>query len=260
MLNKAAVVAAFNKQFMRYCGSKRKFMKYLRPILTKDFDENTVFVDLFGGGMNVVCEIPCEVKIAVDYNKYVVALWRELQNNGMKNIPTEVSEEMYNDVKDDYLNRQHKYDDYIIGYVGTCCSFGGSWFNGYARFNPNKNEDHIKEAYNGLKKQVENFKSLEKTLFIYNSYEQVPLFPNQVVYCDPPYASTKKYESDFDNDAFWEWARKASKTVKHLYISEYDAPEDFECIWQMEKKDSLGTQKGKKQNTKVEKLFTLKKK
>lgn len=150
---------------MRYCGSKRKFMKYLRPILTKDMDENTLFVDLFGGGMNVVCDIPSEPKIAVDYNKYVIALWKELQKNGMKNIPTEVSEEMYNDVKSDYINHTNRYEDYIIGYVGTCCSFGGSWFNGYARFNPNKNEDHIKEAYNGLKKQVENFIGFEKTVF-----------------------------------------------------------------------------------------------
>jgi DNA adenine methylase len=260
MLNKAAVVAAFNKHFMRYCGSKRKFMKYLRPILTKDIDENTVFVDLFGGGMNVVCDIPCDNKVAVDYNKYVIALWKELQENGMKNIPTEVSEEMYNDVKNCYLNKTIKYKDFIIGYVGTCCSFGGSWFNGYARFNPNKNEDHIKEAYNGLKKQVETFKDLDNTVFIYSSYEEVPMNGNEVVYCDPPYASTKKYETDSDNDAFWEWARQISKKVKKLYVSEYDAPNDFECIWQMEKKDSLGTQKGKKQNTKVEKLFTLKKK
>ena len=130
---------------MRYCGSKRRFMKYLLPILTKDMDENTVFIDLFGGGMNVVCEIPCDYKVAVDYNKYVIALWKELQENGMKNIPTDVTEEMYNDVKNCYLNKTYKYKDFIIGYVGTCCSFGGSWFNGYARFNPNKNEDHIKE-------------------------------------------------------------------------------------------------------------------
>lgn len=243
---------------MRYCGSKRKFMKYLRPILTKDMDENTLFVDLFGGGMNVVCEIPSEPKIAVDYNKYVIALWKELQENGMKNIPIEVSEEMYNDVKSDYINHTNKYEDYIIGYVGTCCSFGGSWFNGYARFNPNKNEDHIKEAYNGLKKQVENFIGLEKTVFLHCTYNMVLLHKNDIVYCDPPYASTKKYESDFDNNLFWEWAREASKKVKKLYISEYDAPSDFKCIWQMEKKDSLGTQKGKKQNTKVEKLFVYK--
>ena len=240
---------------MRYCGSKRKFMKYLLPILTKYMDENTLFVDLFGGGMNVVCEIPSEPKIAVDYNKYVIALWKELQENGMNNIPTEVSEEMYNDIKSDYINHTNKYEDYIIGYVGTCCSFGGSWFNGYARFNPNKNEDHIKEAYNGLKKQVENFIGLKKTVFLHCTYNMVLLDKNDIVYCDPPYASTKKYESDFNNDAFWEWAREASKKVKKLYVSEYDAPSDFKCIWQMEKKDSLGTRKGKKQNTKVEKLF-----
>ena len=81
------------------------------------------------------------------------------------------------------------------------------------------------------------------------------LHKNDIVYCDPPYAMTKRYISDFNNDAFWEWAREASKKVKKLYISEYDAPSDFKCIWQMDKKDSLGTQKGKKQNTKVEKLF-----
>ena len=173
----------------------------------------------------------------------------------MKNIPTEVSEEMYIDVKSDYINQTNKYKDFIIGYVGTCCSFGGSWFNGYARYNPNKKEDHIKEAYNGLKKQVENFIGLKKTVFLHSSYDQVLLHKNDIVYCDPPYAATKKYLSDFDNEAFWEWARQASKKVKKLYISEYDAPDDFECIWQMEKKDGLGTQKGKKQNIKVEKLF-----
>lgn len=199
-----------------------------------------------------------EPKIAVDYNKYVIALWKELQQNGMKNIPTDVSEEMYNDVKSSYINKTHKYEDYVIGYVGTCCCFGGSWFNGYARFNPNKNEDHIKEAYNGLKKQFENFKFLNETTFIYASYDQITLKENDIVYCDPPYAMTKRYISDFNNEVFWEWAREASKKVKKLYVSEYNTPDDFECIWQMEKKDGLGTQKGKKQNTKVEKLFVYK--
>lgn len=242
---------------MRYCGSKKRFMKYLLPIFTKDMDENTCFLDLFMGGANVICEIPV-TKIGVDYNKYVIALWKELQKNGMTNIPMEVSEEMYDDVKYAYINKTNKYEDYIIGYVGTCCSFGGSWFNGYARFNPNKKEDHIKEAYNGLKKQVDSFKDLEHTTFIHSSYEQIPLSENAIVYCDIPYRSTKRYETDFDHDAFWEWARNAVKKVKKLYVSEYDAPDDFECIWQTTKKDGLGTKKGKKQNVKVEKLFVYK--
>lgn len=244
---------------MRYCGSKRKFMKHLLPILTKDMDEDTFFIDLFAGGMNVVCEIPCKYKIAVDYNKYVIALWRELQANGMKNIPINVTEEEYYDIKKSYQNNDGHYEDYLIGYVGTCCSFGGSWFNGYARYNPNKDEDHIKEAYNGLKKQVENFKYLKETVFVYDSYDAPRSFSDSdIVYCDPPYASTKKYETDFDNIKFWDWVRQNNSSTRHLYISEYDAPDDFECVWEMKKKDGLGRKKGKKQNVKIEKLFVYK--
>lgn len=234
-------------------------MKHLLPILTQDMDENDRFIDLFGGGMNVICQIPIKNKIAIDNNKYVIALWRELQKNGMNNIPYFVSEDMYNDVKKSYMDGDEKYSDYIIGYIGTCASFGGAWFNGYARFNPNKNEDHIKEAYNGLKQQVKNFKFLETTTFLYDTYSNFVPNENDIVYCDPPYASTKKYETDFDNVAFWKWVRRNEHLAKKMYISEYDAPSDFETIWQMEKKDSLGRQKGKKQNIKVEKLFILKK-
>jgi DNA adenine methylase len=52
------------------------------------------------------------------------------------------------------------------------------------------------------------------------------------VYCDPPYQSTKRYETDFDNNAFWEWVRETTPKVKALYVSEYEAPDDFKCIWQ----------------------------
>lgn len=240
---------------MRYCGSKTRFMKYLLPILTNGMDKNDRFVDLFGGGMNVICGIPTSNKIAVDNNKYIIALWKELQENGMENIPFSITEEDYNDVKDCYLNGTGTYDDYITGYVGVCCSFGSSWFNGYARYNPNKKEDHIAEARRGLEKQINTFKFLKETQFVYKSYEDIGLGENDIVYCDPPYASTKKYEQDFDNIKFWDWVRKMTKKVKKLYISEYDAPFDFKCIWEMEKKDGLGTRKGKNQNIKTEKLF-----
>lgn len=240
---------------MRYCGSKRRFMKYLLPILTRDLDSQTRFVDLFGGGMNVICEIPISNKIAVDYNKYMIALWQELQVNGLVNIPSFLTEEEYVDIKKAYINNNGKYENYLIGYVGSCCSYGGAWFNGYAKFNYSKNEDHIKEAYNGLKKHIDNFKFLEQTSFIYSSYEQINLTKNDIVYCDIPYRATKRYETDFDHDRFWKWARETNKKVKHLYVSEYDAPSDFHCIWNMEKKDGMGKKKGQKQAIKIEKLF-----
>ena len=242
---------------MRYCGSKAKFMRYLTPILTENMDENTRFIDLFSGGANVICQIPFKNKIAVDNNKYVIALWKELQRHGMKRIPNKLTEEEYNDIKKSYLNGEKRYPKYLIGYVGTCCSFGGSWFNGYARYNPNKDEDHIQEAYNGLETQVRNFKYLNETTFICASYDKFPVEKTDIVYCDPPYASTKSYESDFDNNKFWDWVRENDSKAKRLYVSEYDPPNDFKCIWQKEKKDSLGTQKGKKQQIRIEKLFVF---
>lgn len=245
---------------MRYSGSKKRFAKYLLPIITEHLTKDTYFIDAFMGGANILSEISqTEKKIGIEINKYVHSLWVELRTHGMERIPKEVSEEMYYDVKQSYINQDNRYPYYIIGYVGTCCSYGGAWFNGYARFNPNKNEDHIKEAYNGLKKQVENFKHFKETYFYNNTYEIINTikFPKgTVIYCDPPYANTKKYESDFDHVYFWDWVRHMSQNGFYVYVSEYEAPDDFKCIWQMNKKDGMSaTKKGQKQQNKIEKLF-----
>jgi DNA adenine methylase len=69
---------------------------------------------------------------------------------------------------------------------------------------------------------------------------------------------TKKYESDFDHFVFWHWARQKSIDGYKVLVTEYNAPDDFKCIWQAKKKDGMGTTKtGNKQNTKIEKLFVL---
>lgn len=58
-------------------------------------------------------------------------------------------------------------------------------------------------------------------------YRDVPLPEDCVVYCDPPYANTGQYGieiSRFDSEAFWAWARDCKRP---LFISEYNAPDDF---------------------------------
>lgn len=247
---------------MRYSGSKRKYMKELLPILMEGTNEDTVFIDAFMGGANVISEIPLKNKIGIDFNKYVIALWKDIWYDGVNSdcIVSELSEEEYYDIKKSYFEKDGKYREGLIGYVGNCCSYGGAWFNGYARFNPNKNEDHIKEAYNGIVNQIKSFKHLDTTSFVYGIYQEAIKFVkdinNALIYCDPPYASTKKYESDFDNITFWEWVRMYSKLGYKIYVSEYEAPSDFKCIWHKTKKDGMGTtKKGNKQNNKIEKLF-----
>lgn len=245
---------------MRYQGSKARIAKELIPIMTQNLTEGKVFVDLFGGGMNLIDKVDHPHKIGCDINEYVIALWNELKENGMKRIPNSVTKDTYNSVKESYINKDWLFPAYYTGYVATCCSYGGGWFNGYANYNPKKNEDHIQEAYNGLRKQLSNFKHLETTNFIKMDYREIGDYVdlhNCVIYCDPPYESTKRYKDEFDNTAFWEWVRNTVRTYgTEIYVSEYDAPEDFKCVWQKSVPDGMGTTKnGIKQNRKIEKLF-----
>ena len=52
---------------------------------------------------------------------------------------------------------------------------------------------------------------------------------------------------------FWFWVREMSMMGHEVYISEYNAPEDFECIWSMEVISCLKVSGTKKKS--VEKLF-----
>ena len=72
--------------------------------------------------------------------------------------------------------------------------------------------------------RLESPESLERLNI---DYRDVPLPEDCVVYCDPPYANTEQYGieiSRFDSDAFWAWARDCKRP---LFISEYNAPDDF---------------------------------
>lgn len=74
---------------------------------------------------------------------------------------------------------------------------------------------------------------LSDVVSFYNTdYENVPIPKDSVIYCDPPYVNTAKYQahkkSDFDYDRFYDWAERQEVPI---FISEYWMPEDrFKCI------------------------------
>lgn len=236
---------------MRYLGSKLRIRKEIIPIITEHLNKENEFVDAFVGGCNILCGIDTPNKVGIDVSKYVCNMWLNIRENGIEWIPQAFYEEEYYDVKKSYKNQDGRYDDSIIGYVGNCLSFGCKWWGGFAKHNERKGEDHVKEAYNGIKRQFENFKYLKDTKFLNCSYDQYPYSPNTIIYCDPPYESTIGYESSFDHAIFWDWARRMSKNGHHVYVSEYSAPSDFKCVW----RKSVKEQVGKRVNNKVEKLF-----
>lgn len=84
------------------------------------------------------------------------------------------------------------------------------------------------------------------------SYDEVDIKPNSVVYCDPPYTSLHRYRINFNFDAFYEWAR----IQENIFISEYKMPNDFCEVASFDKVCLLA----KKDHKKIqEKIFTNRK-
>lgn len=244
---------------MRYQGSKRSMMKSLKRLIESNLGKCKAYVEPFGGGMNAFAAVDHPNKIAADINSYVIAMWKGIQN-GTFIIPESVSEIEYKSMKEDCLSKGGKYDSALLGYVGNACSNGCGWWNGYAHFNPKKNEDHIAEARRGLIKHINSFIGLDNCQFVNSDYRSLNYPDNSFIYCDPPYASTKGYNKDgFDNELFWEWCREMVDKGHKVMVSEYTAPSDFVCIWEKARKDGMGTTKtGSIQNTKVERVFVHK--
>lgn len=235
---------------MRYQGSKARFKKIIKMIIDSNIDNHEWYVEPFVGGCNSFSIIDHNKKVGCDLNEYVIALWKEIKN-GTFNPPSNVTKEMYDDIKNDYLTKGGKYSKSLIAYVGFCCSYGSGWWNGYAKFNHKKNENHIVEAKNGLLKQISEFKQLENCVFVNCDYKDLILTESCFIYCDPPYENTKKYANEFNNDEFWDWCREQVYCGHKVLVSEYDAPDDFICIWGKEMQDGMS----KSNNKKTEKLF-----
>ena len=75
--------------------------------------------------------------------------------------------------------------------------------------------------------------------------------------CDPPYQGTTGYKTGaFDHDKFFEWCREQAKK-NIVFVSEYNAPEDFECVWQGEIKTNFASNRKAATHKAVEKLFKV---
>ena len=223
------------------------------PVIQKQIDDNgiTTYYEPFVGGGNSIDKIKCEKRIGNDIHKQLIAMWNKLQQGWIP--PSHISEEEYNNVR---ANKEN-YPDYYVGYVGFHCTFGAKYFGGYARGFKSDGvtpRDESNEAYRNTMKQLPNVMDVEFTCENYLEKD----IENAVIYCDPPYQGTTKYETGaFDYDAFWDWCRKMSKK-NIVIVSEYNAPEDFRCIWSKEHLANFDCNRGDdtKSKVRIEKLFT----
>lgn len=238
---------------MKYMGSKSRIAKHIVPILQKSLDDTGLnYFEPFCGGCNIIDKIVAPRKFASDNNKYLIALWDHLINNPNDIYPEEITHEYYSDIR----SNKDNYDDWLVGYIGFLASYNGRFFDGgYAKTIISKagvERNYYDEAKRNILAQV---KDLQGVVFACKQYWETHPH-NMVVYCDPPYKDTKQYSTskNFDHDKFWQTMREWSKD-NIVYISEEQAPDDFEVIWEQE---VTRTQDNRKREKATEKLFMWK--
>lgn len=231
-------------------GSKNRYAKYLLPIMLEDRLPDQYFVDMFAGGCNMIDKVDGN-RIANDIHPELMAMWNEFVHNDTL-PPSFISEDTYHDMK----KNPEQYEPWELGYVGFSLSFGGKWFGGYRRDKAGTKgcienmKTQSRRSYNSMVKQIEQ---LQDVTFTNQHYMDVEIPDNSIVYCDPPYANTTKYKTNFDHNLFWDWVRETS--VNHtVYVSEYTAPDDFQCVWSKPVTTTIDKASTKQS---IEKLFTI---
>lgn len=242
---------------MRYLGGKSKIAKQLVEQFDGYLEQCDGFIDLCCGSAKVI-----EMFVrkygdaprcagysydAYDINEYLIALLSSVAGNAFE-YP-----ESFSLTRDDYkriLSDDHVDDDKALsGFVGFGLSFGGKWKGGPVPLEAER--DYIGETARTLQKQAPY---LARVSFHCGSYADVEA-NGKLIYADPPYADTTKYRiaTDFDHEAFWQKMRELSRD-NIVLVSEYTAPDDFECVWEKEIRTDLRTG-DKAASQRIERLF-----
>lgn len=227
---------------MKYMGSKARIAKHILPIILKDRKEGQWYVEPFVGGANVIDKVDGN-RIGSDSNNHLIKALKLIRDNP-DSIPSsnrEYTEEMYN------LAKEKNNPSDVECLMLFVLSYGARFRNSFAR--GHIGEDFVRAAKNSAMKQSEKLKS---TSLLCSNYDDLKIPSKSVIYCDPPYENTAKYKADFNHDKFWQWCREKIKEGHQVFVSEYNAPDDFVCVWQKEINSNVNA---KATSTAIEKLF-----
>jgi DNA adenine methylase len=238
---------------MRYFGGKGRVGKQIAQIINAKLNSRP-FVSLFTGAGWVEQYIEGD-KTLCDAHIYLIEMYKALQNG--YELPSSISREEYIHIKNNMDE-----DKAISGFVGFACSHSGKFFRGYASDKSGRN--YALNGKNSMLKKQQN--GLLNSVFVNCDYREMLDVKGHVIYCDPPYKNTEpldykvKYKGQdfntkFNHDTFWEDMRFLSEH-NLVFISEYEAPSDFICVWEQGVKSDMNAKGGGKLS-KVERLFVL---
>lgn len=210
------------------------------------------WVEPFVGGANMIDKVSKNAnRYGNDINHFVIAMFNQIQKGWIP--PDNVTEDEYKGLmRDSKLSNLPETHMAMIGFVGIGCSYSGKFFGGYARGNDNNGNQRnycLESKKNLLKQNIENIN------FTCGDYRNMEIPEcDTIIYCDPPYAGTTKYKDGFCHDTFWKWCDEQVVKGHKVFVSEYNAPEGWKCIWEKQVNNSLTKDTGSKKG--IEKLFT----
>lgn len=231
---------------MQYMGGKHYLAPRIAPILNELRQEGQPYWEPFVGALNVASRIGPGLNLFSDAHPELIALLQAVVDGWTP--PTTITEEQYQQLKEGHG------PPHLRAFVGFGCSFGGRYFEGYARGNVG---NYAGAAARGLQAKVER---LAPTPHFFTADFLTCELPQQaqgkplLIYCDPPYAGTKRYSGlpEFDHAAFWERCRDLGAQGHTVVVSEFEAPGDFTQIAAWPKTRDLRANGSKRM---VERLF-----
>ena len=231
---------------MKYMGSKARHAKEMLPIILANRKPAQWYVEPFVGGANMIDKVD-GLRIGNDTHPHLIALLEAVSLGWFP--PHIITEEEYK-----WANKCRVINA-STGFIGFGCSYSGKWFGGYARGNDASGmpRNYAAESARNLLNQAPKIRGVR---FHCGSYADLSIPPNSIIYCDPPYAGTTKYATaGFDHTEFWRWCDRKVTEGHTVFVSEYAAPDGWECVWEKEVNNTLVRDTGSKKG--VERLFTI---
>jgi len=211
-------------------GSKARIAKKIAPILNSVIEKYQIdtYIEPFVGGANIIEHIECKHKYGIDINSYLIYFWKAIQS-GWNPFSFEMTRESYEKIRDN----KDDYPPEVVALAGLCATYNAKWFGGYAGIVNTKigtQRNYYDEAVRNVLAQREKILDVK---FSCRDYKTITKAEGALIYCDPPYQNTTGYKDDFNHDEFWDWIKLVSKN-NYVFVSEYSAPNEFQCIFQSE--------------------------
>jgi DNA adenine methylase len=228
---------------MRYLGGKARIAEQISEFINSAIELNKlkIYLEPFVGAAWIMERVKCPQRYGFDAHPDLILLWQALQSGWEP--PSTLEESLYHELKKAEPSA-------LRGFAGFGCSFSGKWFGGYAKDATGRNY-----AGNACRSLLKKKDSLSDVEFLQADYTEIQDIAGALIYCDPPYAGVTSYAGvePFSSVDFWQWVRE--KSEKNLVlVSEYQAPEDFEAVLEIETRLDMQTKDSTKR---IERLFRL---